>query len=240
MLKSTKSKYIAALFTLTAAFAAHTEWTGYSAFDREDGSNFLCDIDPSCRYLTQGEIELAQRVFGDSIDYSRVKVFNRSFFGPFTSDRPMAPNGNIYYQAKLDQSPDYSKEYQLNYMHEMTHIWQDHSGQNVIGMAYHAMREHNGVYDYAYDYDADNIPPFAEMGLEQQAMLIEDMTWDLLSYNYVLGNTYPYSVRGVTITLEDALDETCSNLAKQNTSLNGVFPPVEVPACQTIRMALVP
>src|SRR5438067_847470 len=49
------------------------------------------------RMLTPGEIALARSVFGDGIDYGRVKIFSRKWSAFQPSGTLMAPNENIYF-----------------------------------------------------------------------------------------------------------------------------------------------
>ncbi|KAG1076863.1 hypothetical protein G6F40_017240 [Rhizopus arrhizus] len=56
------------------------------------------------RGLTQGEIEMAQLVFGDAIDYSLVRIHNHGYwmlFGMQPEDTVVAPNGEIYFPKDL-------------------------------------------------------------------------------------------------------------------------------------------
>ena len=77
------------------------------------------------RKLTEGEIKLAKTVFGNSIDYSKVKISNRKYM-PFQSKNvSMAPNGHIYFSKNYRD--DFSKENTLtqgHFIHEMVHVWQ--------------------------------------------------------------------------------------------------------------------
>ena len=86
-MKSRLLRTLTGIFAL-AATAGTLEYTAYSAFDREDGTNFICDIDPSCHYLTEGEIDFATQVYGDSIDFTNVKKFSRAWFF-FPEERDM-------------------------------------------------------------------------------------------------------------------------------------------------------
>ena len=50
------------------------------------------------RPLTAGEIAMASQLFGDAIDYNRVRVFNRRYL-PYLQPKncAMTPNGSIYF-----------------------------------------------------------------------------------------------------------------------------------------------
>jgi len=79
----------------------------------------------SKRKLTELEIQLARKVFGNSIRYTEVKIFNEkyAFFQPDNSG--MTPNGNIYIHGNNIEDygvatvhPD-SKSF---FIHEMVHV----------------------------------------------------------------------------------------------------------------------
>jgi hypothetical protein len=135
---------------LTSIFAAAVfsqEWSGYGIFDSEDGNNPLCDIDPTCRNLTDGEIELAKRTFGSEINYSTVKIFNRPYFQIVGLDGSNhAPNGNIYITDKFSKSDDYSKSSHLQrmFIHEMAHVWQF---QNKFDPRFRALKDFKIIND---------------------------------------------------------------------------------------------
>lgn len=86
------------------------------------------------RRLTSGEITMLRQVFGNSIDYSSVKIHNHGywlFFGFQPDNTAVAPNGEIYMPADLF-SADFSKELSNRrrrlLVHEMTHVWQHQLG----------------------------------------------------------------------------------------------------------------
>jgi hypothetical protein len=112
------------------------------------------------RPLTPGEIAMASLLFGDAIDYARVRVHNRPYlpFGLQPKNCAMAPNGSIYFHHSCFL-PDYSagdltaKHW---FMHEMAHVWQHQLGYPVrlrgairIGLSYrYELREGARLADY--------------------------------------------------------------------------------------------
>ncbi|MES1945962.1 Rhs element Vgr protein [Salinisphaera sp. C84B14] len=80
------------------------------------------------RPLANGEIALARKIFGDSIDYSKIRVHNDEYLwlGLQSDDTAMTPNRELYFNPK-NFLEDYSTDTPGNkwwFMHEMTHIWQ--------------------------------------------------------------------------------------------------------------------
>lgn len=103
---------------------------------------------PRHRPLTAGETAMAASLFGDAIDYPRVRIFNRRYlpFGLQPRNCAMTPNGSIYFHKScclLDFSTG-SEHARHWFMHEMVHVWQHQLGYPVrlrgafrIGLSYH-------------------------------------------------------------------------------------------------------
>ncbi|MEM1275788.1 MAG: Hint domain-containing protein [Pseudomonadota bacterium] len=137
------------------------------------------------RSLTPGEIALAQTIFGNSIDYNSVRIFDRRYeidlgLGSRINPAVSAPNGNIYYDPNLHQG-DFSATSvsipdQATFLHEMTHVWQHQKGQNLIlETLNNPSRNLDGsVIRSVYEYEADTFVDFNSLGYEEQASLIED------------------------------------------------------------------
>ena len=121
------------------------------------------------RPLTDGEIELARSVFGDAIDYRRVRLV-RGRWWPFQPKRTvMAPTGNIHFHPDSTLwSEDFSTErlsLQGLFIHEMTHVWQT----QTRGRFYLPLMRHPFC---RYGYEMVEGRPFARYGLEQQAEMV--------------------------------------------------------------------
>ncbi len=66
-------------------------------------------IDPHCRGLSDGKINIAKKYFSDRINYKNVKVFDRAFMlvaGRNSSG--ISPNGHLYFAHADDYSPNYA------------------------------------------------------------------------------------------------------------------------------------
>jgi hypothetical protein len=99
------------------------------------------------RTLTAGEVAMASRLFGDAIDYARVRIYNRRYlpFGLQPRNCAMTPNGSLYFHQScclLDFSTG-SDDARHWFMHEMVHVWQYQLGYPVrlrgafrIGLSY--------------------------------------------------------------------------------------------------------
>lgn len=80
------------------------------------------------RPLTNGEIALARSIFGDAVDYTRVRLCRHKwiFFQP--AHVVMAPMGWMHFHPHGDlYSEDFSQASQRLqglFLHEMVHIWQ--------------------------------------------------------------------------------------------------------------------
>jgi len=132
------------------------------------------------RPLLQGEIALARSVFGDSIDYSQVRVVESDILDysglPNTLTVPV--DFRVDVEAAAQQRHDLPTE---RFMHEITHIWQyQHGGTGYISEAilsyipyYITEGRREGVYSYKI------IPgqSFFEYPVEHQAQIVTDYFW---------------------------------------------------------------
>jgi len=120
------------------------------------------------RQLTPGEVDLAHSVFGDAIDYARVRIFRKKYFPLQPRNRTMAPNGNIYFHpCSLAYRDDFSvAETFLKglFIHEMTHVWQHQRGTNV----------RKAIFNRRYRYRLVRGKSFRRYGLEQQCEIVRD------------------------------------------------------------------
>jgi hypothetical protein len=121
------------------------------------------------RSLTPGEIELARSIFGDSIDYSKVRLIEGKWW-PFHPRRAaMAPMGNIWFHPDGGGwSDDFSSEplsRQGFFIHELTHVWQ----AQRCGPLYLPLMRHPFC---RYDYVLQAAKPFSSYGIEQQAEIV--------------------------------------------------------------------
>jgi hypothetical protein len=121
------------------------------------------------RPLTPGETQLARSVFGDAIDYDRVRLVRRKWWPFQPKGIVMAPTGNIHFHpASPLWSEDFAKErlsLQGLFIHEMTHVWQ----AQTRGRFYLILMRHPFC---RYSYKLVEGRPFDRYGLEQQAELV--------------------------------------------------------------------
>ena len=102
------------------------------------------------RALTPGEIELARSVFGDAIDYSRVRMIRRKWWPLQPSNTAMAPIGQHPFpparRRLVGGFLEGAARLQGFFIHEMTHVWQAQKG----GRFYLPLMRHPFCrYDYA-------------------------------------------------------------------------------------------
>jgi hypothetical protein len=121
------------------------------------------------RPLTKGETDLARSIFGDAVDYSKVRLI-RGRWWPFQPrNSAMAPNGNIYFHPEAGGwAEDFSREPLLRqgyFIHEMTHVWQAQKG----GRFYLPLMRHPFC---RYGYELRPAKPFQRYGIEQQAEIV--------------------------------------------------------------------
>ncbi|MFA5964269.1 MAG: vgr related protein [Sphingomonas sp.] len=120
--------------------------------------------------LSTGEIALARGVFGDAIDYARVRIVRRKwmFFQP--RDTVMAPLGKIHFHpAGTRYRDDFavaSLADQALFIHEMVHVWQHQRGLFLPLLRHPWCR---------YDYVLKPGQPLHRYGIEQQAEIVADV-----------------------------------------------------------------
>ena len=121
------------------------------------------------RSLTPGETALARSVFGNAVDYGRVRLIKRKWWPFQPKNSAMAPMGNIYFHPEGEAwSDDFSSERphrQAFFIHEMTHVWQ----AQAKGKFYLPLMRHPFC---RYRYRLDPGKPFERYGLEQQAEIV--------------------------------------------------------------------
>jgi len=124
------------------------------------------------RPLTPGEIELARSIFGQAVDYSKVRMVNRKWWLLQPRNTAMAPTGNIHFNPHGNLwSDDFSAEplpRQGLFIHEMTHVWQ----AQTRGRFYLPLMRHPFCQ---YSYALQEGRPFERYGLEQQAEIVRHL-----------------------------------------------------------------
>lgn len=133
-----------------------------------------CDGDPSCRLLTPGEIRLAATIFGSSVDYAAVRIFDSpgSVLGRLANSTALRNDIRIHDQSRyaqdFSQAPVALREL---FLHEMTHVWQYQSGRNFVRELASDLARHGfnrrGVYEYEL-----NSPRLSDYTTEQQAQMV--------------------------------------------------------------------
>lgn len=119
------------------------------------------------RTLTSAERELAASVFGNAIDYGKVRLHNRKWFWLQPRRVTMAPDGHIWFHPQSGLfCPDFCDapaQAQGLFIHEMTHVWQRQRGILLV------LRRHPFC---RYGYSLKPGWPLERYGLEQQAEIV--------------------------------------------------------------------
>jgi hypothetical protein len=123
------------------------------------------------RPLTAGETAMASAVFGDAIDYAKVRIFKRRYlpFGLQPRNCAMSPNGSIYFHRSccltdFSTGDDHARHW---FMHEMVHVWQHQLGYPVRLRG--AIR-----LGLSYDYQLAADKTLADFNMEAQGDLLAD------------------------------------------------------------------
>lgn len=121
------------------------------------------------RPLTTGEAALARTIFGEAIDYDRVRVHNRKYWPFQPRGVTMAPDGNLWFHPGsgvfCDDFCGSPLHVQGHFIHEMTHVYQvNHGGRYWLILMRHPFCR--------YDYRITPGKPFHRYGVEQQAEIV--------------------------------------------------------------------
>lgn len=128
------------------------------------------------RSLTPGEIEMARTVFGDSVDYSKVRVHNDTSNMFQGKNVTVTPNGEMY--CANNYCDDFSKGDKGHFIHEMTHVWQYQNNVLTPRIAAAEQWVKSGFcYTKCYSYTLDTKKDLLDYNLEQQADMVADLFW---------------------------------------------------------------
>ena len=227
MLQLRSKRFLPAALIIVGA-AAYLEATGYGAFDAKRNENLLCRLDPSCRGLTAEEIASAREIFGDLLDYRRIKIFDRPSYATIPAKLLLGfggiaetPNGNIYYQDSTyygaDMAHDSGKLPTL--LHELTHAWQYQTRSRLLLAAVREYIDSGYNYKALYRYDINDQKGFRQFGIEQQASIVEDYQ----------------ALRSSFLTASDRVEwreEHCSAVLRYETKIRQALPVQSLPVCQ--------
>lgn len=133
----------------------------------------------SMRTLTDGETALAQSVFGEMIEYDRVRIINYPYLPWQPNDIFIAPNGNIFVGDKYyrDDFSCHGRIYAQIFIHEMTHVMQYQQGLNVLlrGAGLQILHYLSAKKYNPYKYVFDPLKNFWAYNIEQQGVICEDI-----------------------------------------------------------------
>ena len=121
------------------------------------------------RPLAANEIAMASLLFGNAIDYRRVRIHGRRYMPFQPKNCCMTPNGNMYFHQSCFL-PDYTRGDPPAvhwFIHEMAHVWQHQLG--------YAVRLRGAVrIGLPYRYDLAPGKTLADFNMEAQGDLLAD------------------------------------------------------------------
>jgi hypothetical protein len=122
------------------------------------------------RPLTAGEAALGAELFGDQLNPGIVRLFAQPLSWPVRAF-VAGPRLIVWpWRAALADfsAADAPLAVQAVFVHELTHVWQAQNGVNLLLAKLRA-----GDGRRAYDYDLTGGPDFAQLNIEQQAMVVQ-------------------------------------------------------------------
>ncbi|TAL38095.1 MAG: DUF4157 domain-containing protein [Alphaproteobacteria bacterium] len=134
----------------------------------------------SKRPLTPGEIALAKTVFGDSVDYARVRLHDKRILPPGIQHKhqAVAKGSDISFPRDAyaaDFSAETNPQKQSVFIHELVHVWQHQN--RVLSTPREALKEtlkHKFNYSKSYLHRLSPDKDLTRYGFEQQAAIIQD------------------------------------------------------------------
>lgn len=114
------------------------------------------------RALTSGEVALGRIVFGDEIEWPRVRVFQ----APPLGFGAMAPFGGLIIFSKWRAPKDFAQAHvseQGWLIHELAHVWQSARGMFLPALKLGALGKQ------AYAYKAQKVARLRDFNIERQA-----------------------------------------------------------------------
>ena len=118
------------------------------------------------RRLTEAEGRLAAEMFGAGLDAARVRVLSIPVW-----PRAFVAGPRLIVWPAAEALPDFGEAplpLQAAFVHELAHVWQ---AQRGVFLPLAKLRAGDSAASYAYDLAAG--PPFGELNIEQQAMIVE-------------------------------------------------------------------
>lgn len=141
---------------------------------------------------------MASLLFGDAIDYVRVRIHARRYMPFQPKNCAMTPNGQLYFHAScfLDDYAQASISGQHWFMHEMVHVWQHQLGYPVrlrgalrLGLDYHyRLRAGASLADFNMEAQGDLLADYFVLRLcgRRDAMRWPDQGLDPALFDAVL------------------------------------------------------
>src|SRR5690606_22879664 len=143
------------------------------------------------RGLTEGEVNIAKKLFHNLINYNDVKIFNIRYLPWQPKKILMAPNGRIFVNQEL-LFKDYSEcsiAMQGVFIHELAHILQYQKHKNVVlrvfilqSAYYFSFKLYN---PYKYKLIEDKL--FEQYNIEQQGDIARDIFFEKIP-NIIIQN----------------------------------------------------
>ncbi|MBI2234865.1 MAG: hypothetical protein HYU57_07795 [Micavibrio aeruginosavorus] len=218
---------------VAAGLAAGTAFV--TALHLAGESDAYCAADPSCRPMTAGEIALARPLFGDSIDYAKVRIFNRESFLPGNAGTvARASRNNLFLGEKMGEyrrdfgaavrpsatGAALESDHAGDFVHELTHVWQYQNGV-----------PQGKSKSLSYDFDIGEKARFLDYNSEQQA----EIMLTLFERRRALANFIHYAQTRKTPVdagfVARRIAEDCALLAPYEDKAAQVLPIRKLPTC---------
>ena len=182
-------------------------------------NNPLKYVDPiGLREMTDEEIRLARQIFGDKIDYSKVRIYTSGSISRYLCREDIP--GLTLYNSIFFPSDDFSDSLLI---HELVHVWQFNKRRlDLIGAGLtHFIADKIGKTLELYKYDLYAKKPFQDYGFEEQAQILQDV------YRVVYEGKKPlgYDLNYITDAVKDRYRELHEQFKKWHHRVRATYPP---------------
>lgn len=154
----------------------------YTAVDSVKRSVAILSLFHEGRKLKQGEIDKLNPIFGNGINYDKVRITDKAIISLINSGTATAPMGIVHF-PKEHYVEDFSQTGDWHwFVHEMTHVWQYQLKHDLVTDAVYIAA--NGGYTllqgatrpraYLYTHLLSSKNKLSDFNMEQQADIIAD------------------------------------------------------------------
>lgn len=211
----------------------------------DSSESVICAIDPTCRQITPGEKKMLQPIFGDSIRYENIRVYERpDITSIFREDRMATAIGsNIYLTERMEpHRNDYGfanepypagasleNDHSRDFVHEITHVWQYQTWQKRKKDITENRVPQDESTPQSYEYNILEHNRFAHFNQEQQAEIVSNYFYQRRALSSFTNYASQYMTEEMKL---QRIKGHCDAMHIYETRLRQELPVTTHPVCQ--------